>query len=306
MNKKATTTGFILLVVVAAGIYLTLSVLKGKIQPQVNLETKVNSSSQQSQISEILFGDAAAKAFVYNNTTIHPSCLDFLWGIDVAESNYVDGKLNECNKSKITPETQQNGLFVVNYQNDSYGNSSGFTGYKVLAKKGNGFFIEAVLNAGGSSIFDTVQWIKIEGDKLIANKDDIVMSGDRCSHSLSGSKQLNKQSVLLNFAITPPEIIELVASTTTLGDQGLEYSAISCFGTANYSYDIAQNKLTLSSVSFHNEPIEDQVGWTDQYQYQGCFNKVYNEYVANKKTNLSLKELNSFVKIFFTRCKVKN
>lgn len=284
MNKKAL-IALIIFFTLAVGGYLFFK----------------NRSAKPIITQDIITGEEAAKLFTYQGKLVHPSCLDF-------QRNGAEGEniinFDSCMNEQIV-SSQDNGFLEAEYLPDQEfpSQSTGYAEYKVLAKKGDTFLIFLQTSGGGTGIFSSIFWVKMEKDKIYMVS-NVIGEGDRCNGGLYA--ELSGKTLKIYENVTPIDIVDLVASSTLKAYKDLESSASSCFGTAYYNYDIAQNQLILSLVSLNNETIEDQMGWTGQYTYQTCFNKVYNEYVQKKKIDFTLEELKAFVNIFFTKCNIKN
>jgi hypothetical protein len=234
------------------------------------------------------------RSFTYLGKPIDPSAIDALYN---AESKSLDLR---SFKEVISFGERTDNPTRINYPKDANTGRTPFFEYNFLANVQDRFLLLIQYNGGGTGYFDNILVIKKTGTQLFLLK--TLGEGDRCNGGISG-EGMDGNDFHYSRNLTPIDIIRLATEVKidVAAYEDLEASAISCFGLAHYKYNFADDKIELMSVSLAEEK-EDEKEWTDRYQAQSCFNKIYNSYVKAKKTELSLKDLNEFAKKFRDEC----
>jgi hypothetical protein len=256
-----------------------------------------NNNNSITSASLIESSDVAMKSFSYQGKTINPLCLD---SFVFSEPDSTGNDLNSCNTGKIA-ETQEDGWLNADFSSDD--SSQGFVSYRVFAKKDDNFLVAVRENGGGSGVFDGIMWVKINGSKLEFLKNEQLdgIGGDRCE---GGIADCNFENGFLTISqdITAEDIANFFETDKDQKDYGLDGSAAGCFGTVNYKYDIANDKISTTSISLTG----DGQDWEGEVKNQSCFNKIYKQYVAEKKIELSLDDLKIFIGKFLNECNISN
>lgn len=256
-------------------------------------------------LASLFFGGCSAKhqkegfSFTFFGKPIHPSCIETLYN---SENKALDLKAFKpdinCREWKDHP-----GWLIAEDDKDVEAGRTPFFGYKFLAGFKDRFLLLIAYSGGGTGTFDNILIIQRTADELRLLK--TLGEGDRCNGGISEEK-IAGDDFYYSRNLTPIDIIRLATEVKIDGAayEDLEASAISCFGLAHYKYNLAEDKEELIAVSL-GEQKEDEKGWTDKYQAQSCFNKIYNSYIKAKKTELSLTDLNEFAKKFKDECLMK-
>lgn len=231
---------------------------------------------------------------------IHPRCFNQT-GVLRFDDEKESTDLFSCAKASISePYTTSSGGWIS--ANNEDGN--GFTGYKIIASGTDFLYVSVVENTGGTGMFSSIQQIQVATTSLLVTN-IIAGVGDRCNGGIS-KEVFDGKELYFSLNITPADFLSLTASSSKDNsyENGLESSASSCFGTANYVYDQAMNESTLKSVSLSSDAIrEENSEWTNTFPDQFCFNEHFTKYIDNNKTELTLSELEVFNKEFLKLCK---
>jgi len=238
----------------------------------------------------------AERSFTYLGKPIHPSSIETLYN---SENKALDLKTLET-KSDFQEWAERPGWLIAEYDKDVESGRTSFFAYKFLANVQDRFLLLIKYSGGGTGTFDNILVIKKTQDQLFLL--ETLGEGDRCNGGISGEEMVGND-FYYSRNLTPIDIIRLATETKIdlTAYEDLEASAISCFGLADYKYNLADDKNELMSVSLDGEK-RDEEGWTERYQAQSCFTKIYNSYLKAKKTELSLKDLNEFAKKFSDEC----
>ena len=241
----------------------------------------------------------AAHSFTYLGKLIHPSRIETLYNSENKTSSL---KTLET-KSNFREWKRHPHWLITGYDQDVEAGKAPFFAYKFLANVQDRFLLLIKYNGGGTGIFDNILVIQKTKDRLFLL--EALGEGDRCNGGISEGKTVGAV-FYYSRNLTPIDIIRLATEVKIdlTAYEDLEASAISCFGVAHYKYDMVDDKNKLLAISLDEEK-QDEEGWTDRYQAQSCFNKIYNSYIKAKKTELSLKDLNEFVKKFKDQCLLK-
>jgi hypothetical protein len=238
----------------------------------------------------------AERSFTYLGKPIHPSSIEALYN---SENKALGLKTLET-KSNFQEWKERPGWLIAEYDKDIESGRTSFFAYKFLANVQDRFLLLIKYSGGGTGTFDNILVIKKTQDQLFFL--EALGEGDRCNGGISEGKTVG--AVFYYWRnLTPVDIIRLATEIKIdlTAYEDLEASAISCFGVADYKYDLADDKNELLSISLDGEK-RDEEGWTERYQAQSCFNKIYNSYLKAKKAQLSLKDLDEFVKKFKDEC----
>jgi len=245
---------------------------------------------------QIVMGNAAAKQFVYNGKPVHPFCLGFT---QEASSRPGPFLLSKCSDTKVVPKSHPDDRLEAEYPReagDFFVSFPPFVSYKVLAKKGDRFLIASDSSGGGSGQFSNLFWVRLTKEEIGVSKDEI--GGDRCVGGLS-NYVAEGRAIGFNVDTPAAEIISLtgVQIDKSITDQ-LKAGYADCDGAAHYRYDLATEKMRLSSVKL-NVPDPPGAAARDP---QACFDRLVRQYDKNKKTVLKPNELKEFGRVFAAMC----
>jgi hypothetical protein len=178
----------------------------------------------------------------------------------------------------------------------------GYFNYKFLVQQENTFFISFRQNSGGSGIFTGILPLQLDKDKLCVVNPAIVTFGDRCNGGVNSSYEKDGM-IYYSINMTPPDILaQAKAVKVNIKPYAdLEASARSCFADANYVYKPGEAYPQLVSINFL-EKISDQSDWTENYKYQSCFNKVYNQFIDQGISKLDAQGIEAFAQAFKQQC----
>lgn len=262
-------------------------------------------SSESHVVSQVVFGEEARKSFTYKGMQIHPFCLDFMRNGNESGINDKEFQINLDVCSATTSLVEENqGSLHAEYP-PSEGLFGGDSNYKVLAQKEREFLVKMTTNGGGTGFFDSIGWVSVEGNEIRMRRE--VGVGDRCNGGFTENVNSETGNLEISVNVTPADIIELAASSTIKAYEDLEASANSCFGTANYLYNIKDEELTFDFVDLGSgegmpQIADENSAWTNGYAYQPCFNRLFNSYISSGKTNFKIEELREFGEKFLSTC----
>lgn len=283
----------------------------------------------QSPIADTFITDKATilANFSYNGKPVHPNCvfnpdntnINGINGEYLPQNVTVDSSFNFNLAQCSTPIGGEYDEVTHSYTFPDENNSStGFVQYDPILQKGNIFVLKVTSSGGGSGVFDDIEVLRKEGD-MILNLGYIgaIMSGDRCNGGIDNVAADTHGVLSYEQSLTPFMIVSIGDPTTKVKPyEGLEDSASSCVGLAHYTYMFDSQKAQLQNISIGSDSasyetassmntygkILDQKGWTDQYKYQSCFNKVYNSYIDQDKTSLDQAGITQFAADFMKAC----
>lgn len=235
-------------------------------------------------------------SFTYLNKPIHPACIETLYQ---SENNGLDLPTFSAG-SDVRDWEEHPGWLIAEYKENVETGRAPFFAYKFLGNVQDRFLLLTRYSGGGTGTFDNILVIQRTKDQLFLR--EALGEGDRCNGGISEEKMIGKD-FYYSRNLTPIDIIRLTTEVKVdlTAYEDLEASARSCFGVAHYKYGLADDRNELLSISLDGEK-RDEKGWTERYQAQSCFNKIYNSYVKAQKTQLSLKDLYEFVKKFRDEC----
>lgn len=245
---------------------------------------------------QIVTGNAAAQQFVYMGKIIHPFCVDF-----PLEGSSRPGPfpLAMCSDTKVVAAVKPDGWLEAEYprkDGNVFISLPPYVSYRVLAKKGDRFLIASNSSGGGSGQFSALFWVRLTSDQIGVAKDEI--GGDRCGGSLS-SFAMEGRDVGFNVDTPADQIIALsgIPIDNSITDQ-LRSGYRDCDGAAHYRYDLAKEKMQLSSLKLNvpDPPASTATG------PQSCFDRLVVEYGKRKQTVLNPDALKKFGRDFAAKC----
>lgn len=247
----------------------------------------------------VTMGSAAAQAFLFQGKPVHPFCVDF------DEEDAVQ-RLSACTAADAVPRLDKRGFRTADYKPDpGFNLRQPFSSYRVLGRKGNRFLVATTTSGGGTGIFYSLFWVLLDDSTL--KMAGSIAGGDRCSGGLDDF-HVRENVVEFSQHLTPEDVLRLAHAPSP--EDSVEYSAISCFARAHFVYDVADEKLSLESVTLRYElgaqdqsgKVQDREGWTGLFSAQSCFNKLFNDYIGQKRSALDAALLAQFGRDFNSRC----
>lgn len=127
--------------------------------------------------------------------------------------------------------------------------------------------------------------------------------GSACNGGLH-NQRMEGDNFLYSRDLTPVDLLDLAEGVTLDLDahEDLEATEESCFAAANFVYSLTLDREDLVSVRLYDEAAVDEKGRTDRLRYQTCFNRLFNDYLAQGKKALTPKEIDEFAARFRDEC----
>lgn len=217
------------------------------------------------------------------------SCVEELTGGD-GDNGKTRIDLRTCGDPKPKPRAQADGS--IGYQRPD----GGYFYYSYIGKIGGVDVLSVLSSGGGSGQFTELVGVKHDGHFISWARH--YAGGDRCNGGVSGEKVSNG-NLTFDQAITPYDLIELAQPKEKLeAYKDLEASAGSCIGVSHMTDDGKH----WAGVSLTQKDWPDQKGWTEEYRYQACFNKLYRETVSSGHGELDGNGVVTFAHAFAKRC----
>lgn len=198
--------------------------------------------------------------------------------------------LRKCGDQKLKPKAQADGS--IGYEEPD----GGYFYYYYVGQSGGIDILSLQSSGGGSGRFTQLVGVKHDGHFVRWAKD--YAGGDRCNGGVSDEKVSNGK-LMFDQEITPYDLIKLGAPKEKLeAYKDLEASAASCIGVSHMTDD----SMHWTGVTLTERDRPDQKGWTEEYRYQGCFNKLYRETVSSGHVELNRDGVETFARAFVQRC----
>lgn len=199
----------------------------------------------------------------------------------------------------------QPGWWVTVYDEDFATGRSPFFAYAAFPGPIDGgaetYILSITFNEGEPADIDNLILIQKNGSWL--GLLGTWTEGSACNGGIE-SERMDGDNFMYSRELTPPDLLALSIDPRLeiSPNEDLEAMSDSCYAAANYVYNLTQNREDLVSVRLYDEPVKDEKGRTERYRYQSCFNKVFNEYLAQGKTALTPKEVDEFAGRFRDAC----
>jgi hypothetical protein len=199
----------------------------------------------------------------------------------------------------------QPGWWVTEYEEDLVTGRSPFFAYAAFAGPVNGnselYVLSVTFNEGEPADVDNIVLLQKTGSWLSLVR--VWNEGSACNGGIL-NQRLEDNKFYYSRELTPIDLLELALNTpfSLTPNQDLEATSESCFATANFVYDLAQDFETLSSVRLYDEPVQDEKGRTENFRYQSCFNRIINDYVGRGQLVLTAKDVEDFAARFKKEC----
>lgn len=245
-------------------------------------------------------------SFMYKGSPISPSCLFATKEETYEKANTI--YLSECTRHDLKTQVSTSTYFIKDGESfevvyppevdatSGYSFSNGRNAYEIVGQRGNEYIIVGVSNGGGTGNFTSLASFELNGDVLTFKK-QLVGIGDRCNGGIVNT-ELTSSGVLVGSNLTPFDIINLVASSSLQAYLDLNASAASCYAVEYDLIDPDTNSNTFRYLELHDKDL----GESDEYSYQGCFNQLQADTLALNKQKMQLRQLHTFAKQFFTQC----
>jgi len=245
-----------------------------------------------------VYATSVPKDFYYKNKPIEPWCFN-LSSQEIQEDSI---NLAKCStipknitiKSKVWKlDNDYIGYYYV-YKRGAFFHSSPYIFYRYLGKMANLHAIHVLYCNGSSGKYSEIFLFERKGNLLhFIHR----YGGDRCN---GGIIKATIESDLLRYSkyITAFDFLELAKNNqyNLKPYEDLQACAICCFGEAVYLGDTLSHVNLIPGFSL-NKDIASISGI-----YQNCFENIYQNYVSNKRIELSFKELVEFTEKFNTQC----
>lgn len=242
---------------------------------------------------------------MYENKPINPLCFEQVDSTDKTVS-----LSNNCGLEPIVEVDQSKDLINKGYvgfdykEKDSSDSATSYSYYKVIGDFNHYYTIFSISNTGGSGNFSSIYLVKRDNNQLHIKP--LPYGGDRCNGGLNKVTQ-NKQMLSFDSNITPGDFLSISNKNPhkLQAYDDLDACAACCIATALYETNLQKDsaKATLISIQFSNDQETlDQLKSADSKGYQACFNMLVLKYIAEAKTTLTAKELDSFMDEFNSNC----
>ena len=239
--------------------------------------------------------------FTFRGQAIHPAAVSALYRSANGQINLAEFKTNlESGQWEDQP-----GWWVTDFEEDPVRGRSDFFAYAAFAAPLGGgaetYVLSVTFNSGEPADVDNILLIQKNGSWLGLIR--AWNEGSACNGGVL-AERIDGDNFLYSRELTPLDLLGLAADVRfeLNAHVDLEATSESCFAAANYVYNITQDREDLVSVRLYDEPAVDEKGKTDRLRYQSCFNRVFNAYLAERKTALTPKEVDEFAARFRDEC----
>jgi hypothetical protein len=270
----------------------------GKIVVAVSLALAFTSGLFAQPNARAVTGTAAVRTFTFHGTPIHPFCVDFPLE---RSSRSQPNELTKCTDPRVPPKSAPGGWLSAEYPTEPgerFVSFPPYASYRVLARKGDRFFITTEKSGGGSGQFTELFWVRLGTDRIALVKDET--GGDRCLGGLDITK-VSGTSVRLSQSRSAQDLIALssvsasVSAPATLTDQ-LHSGYQACDGSAAYRYDLNSERMQLTGVLLSQPDPPDAADTSPQ----ACFDRLAIQY--GNRGPLAPDQLKRFGQEFVAMC----
>jgi hypothetical protein len=197
--------------------------------------------------------------------------------------------LAHCGNPKLKPKVQDD---TVGYDIPE----GGYFYYRYLGQADGVDVLYMENSGGGSGEFTILSGVQRDGHLVRKVRD--YAAGDRCNGGLSNAAGSNGH-LTFDQNLTPYDLIALANPKTRLDAyKDLEASATSCIAVSH----MAGDDKHWTGVTLTEDVLGDEQGWTSQYRYQACFNKLYNSWVKQGRDDMDRNGVMAFATAFASRC----
>lgn len=239
--------------------------------------------------------------FTYHGVAVHPAAVSALYHAAAGRIDLSTFKTN----LEVRQWEDQPGWWETDFERDPLTGKTPFFAYAAFAgpvASGTELYILSItFNQGEPADIDNIVLIQKSGSWLSLVR--VWDEGSACNGGLINQRMENDH-FYFSRELTPIDLIGMSAEgqLDLTPNQDLEAVSESCFAAANYVYNLDQDRQDLISVRLYDEPVQDEKGRTDQYRYQSCFNRIFNEYLARGQTTLLAKDIDEFAARFKKEC----
>jgi len=239
--------------------------------------------------------------FTFHGQAIHPAAISALYRSPTGQLNLAEFKTNlEARQWEDQP-----GWWATDFEEDVATGRSPFFAYAAFAGPlGEGaevYVLSITFNTGEPADVDNLVLLQKSGDWIglvRAWNEGSACNGGIISERIEGDDFLYARDIssigLLDLALDVR--LDLTAN------EDLEATSESCVASANFVYNLTQDREDLVSVRLYDEPAVDEKGRTEQFRYQSCFNRIFNDYLGRRKTALTPKEVDELAVRFRDEC----
>jgi hypothetical protein len=239
--------------------------------------------------------------FSFHGFAIHPAAVSALYRSSTGLLDLAAFKTN----LEAREWEDQFGWWVTDFEQDPTSQKSAFFAYTAFAgplSEGSELYIVSItFNAGESADVDNILLIQKSGTWL-----GLLRSWEEGSACDGGilSQRMEGDNFLYSRELTPLGLLDLAPNVRLElnAHEDLEATGESCYAAANFVYSLTQDREDLASVRLYDEPVADEKGRTERFRHQSCFNRIFNDYLAQGKKALSPKDLDEFAARFRDEC----
>jgi hypothetical protein len=239
--------------------------------------------------------------FTYHGQAVHPAAVSALYRSASGRINLDEFKTNlEARQWEDQPD-----WWVTDFEQDVASGRSPFFAYTAFAGPQTGgaelYVLSVTFNAEEPADVDNIILIQKSGSWLGLIR--AWTEGSACNGGIT-SQRMENDNFLYSRELTPIDLLNLAADVRfdLTANEDLEATSESCTAAANYAYNLTQDREDLLSVRLYDEPVQDEKGRTERFRYQSCFNRIFDEYLAKRKTALTPKDVDEFAARFRDEC----
>ena len=239
--------------------------------------------------------------FTYHGQAVHPAAVSALYRSASGRINLDEFKTNlEARQWEDQPD-----WWVTDFEEDVASGRSPFFAYTAFAGPQTGgaelYILSVTFNVDEPADVDNIILIQKSGSWLGLIR--AWTEGSACNGGIT-SQRMENDNFLYSRELTPIDLLNLAADVRLdlTANEDLEATSESCTAAANYAYNLTQDREDLLSVRLYDEPVQDEKGKTERFRYQSCFNRIFDEYLARKKTALTPKDVDEFAARFRDEC----
>jgi len=239
--------------------------------------------------------------FTFRGQAIHPAAISALYRSTTGQLNLAEFKTNlEARQWEDQP-----GWWATDFEEDIATGRSPFFAYAAFAGPLDGgaelYVLSITFNTGEPADVDNLVLLQKSGDWI-----GLVRAwneGSACNGGII-SERIEGDDFLYALDISSVGLLDLALDVRLdlTANEDLEVTDESCVASANFVYNLTQDREDLISVRLYDEPAIDEKGRTGQFRYQSCFNRIFNDYLERGKTALTPRELDEFAVGFRDEC----
>ena len=242
--------------------------------------------------------------FTFHGIAVHPAAVRALYRSPTGQINLDDFET----RSEARQWEDQPGWWATDFEADIATGRSPFFAYAAFAGPIEGgaelYILSVTFNEGEPADVDNVVLLQKSGSWL-----GLLRSwneGSACNGGIH-AERIDDDNFLYARDLAPLGLLDLSIGVPLdlNAHEDLEATSESCFASANFVYNLTQDREDLVSVRLYDEPVKDEKGLTERYRYQSCFNRIFNDYLARAKTALTPEEVDEFAARFREECVLK-